>query len=149
MTKITVNAGYAGVAFLVVVCALISVVVPADCGQSLEGQTWLLLEVKGTKVEVPSGERRPFVTFNKAEAQAIGYSGCNNFFGSYELKGETLALGPLGMTRRFCAGAAGNVELAFLQVLGETRGWRIENNMLLLLEGSTVLARLEAAQDIK
>jgi hypothetical protein len=57
MTKITVNAGYAGVAFLVVVCALISVVVPADCGQSLEGQTWLLLEVKGTKVEVPSGDR--------------------------------------------------------------------------------------------
>ena len=150
MTKSTVKAGYASVAFLiVVVCALLSIGVSADCAQSLEGQTWLLLEVKGTKVEVPLGERRPFVTFNKAEARATGYSGCNNFFGSYELKGEALSLGPLGMTRRFCAGVAGNVELAFLQALGETRTWRIENGMLLLLDGSTVLARLEAAQDVK
>jgi heat shock protein HslJ len=150
VTKNTVMAGYAGVAFLaVVVCAMLSVDVPAACAQSLEGQTWLLLEVKGTKAEVPSGERRPFVSFNKVEARATGYSGCNNFFGSYELKGEALSLGPLGMTRRFCAGVAGSVELAFLQALGETRAWRIENGMLLLLDGSTVLARLEADKDIK
>ncbi len=150
MTKSTVKAGFAGVAFLVVaVCSLLSIGVPADCAQSLEGQTWLLLEVKGTKVEVPSGERRPFVHFNKAETRATGYSGCNEFFGSYELKGEALSLGPLGMTRRFCGGVAGSVELAFLQALGETRAWRIEKGMLLLLNDSTVLARLEAAQDVK
>ena len=150
MTKSTAKAGYASVAFLVVaVCALLSIGVPADCAQSLEGQTWLLMEVKGTKVEVPSGERRPFVTFNKAEAKATGYSGCNNFFGSYELKGEALSLGSLGMTRKFCAGVAGNVELEFLQALGETRAWRLENSILLLLNGSAVLARLEAAQDVK
>jgi heat shock protein HslJ len=150
MTKSTVKAGYAGVSFLVVVvCALLSIGVPADCAQSLEGQTWLLLEVKGTKVEVPSGERRPFVTFNLAETRATGYTGCNEFFGSYELKGEALAFGPLGMTRRFCGGVAGNIELVFLQALRETRAWKIEKGMLLLLDGSAVLARLEAAQDVK
>ncbi|HUI67438.1 MAG TPA: META domain-containing protein [Nitrospirota bacterium] len=150
MTKNTVTAGYAGVAFLVVVvCTLLSIGVPADCALSLEGPTWLLLEVKGTKVEVPSGERKPFITFNKTEERATGYSGCNDFFGSYALKGEALSLGPLGMTRRFCGGAAGDVELAFLQALRETRAWRIENGILLLLDGTTVLARLEAPKDVK
>ncbi len=151
MTKCTVKAGCAGVAFLVIaICAQLSIEVPAASAQSLEGPTWLLLEVKGAKVEVPSGERQPFVTFNKSEMRATGYSGCNQFFGSYELKGEALAFGPLGMTRRFCGGVAGNVELVFMQVLRETRAWKIEKGMLLLLDGSTVLARLEAAaQDIK
>jgi heat shock protein HslJ len=150
MTKSAVKAGYAGVAFLVVVmCALLSIEVPADCAQALEGPTWLLLEVKSTEVEVPKGERQPSVTLNQAEDRATGYSGCNEFFGSYKLKGEALAFGPLGMTRRFCGGAAGNIELAFLQALQETRAWRIEKGLLLLLDGQTVLARFKPAPGVR
>jgi heat shock protein HslJ len=150
MTKSTVKAGYSGVAFLVVVvCALLSIEMPAVGAQALEGPTWILNEVKGTVIKVPSGERQPFVTFNWAEMRASGYSGCNDFFGSYELKGEALAFGPLGMTRRFCGGAAGSVELAFLQALRETRAWRIEKDVLLLLDGETVLARFKPAPGIR
>jgi heat shock protein HslJ len=79
--------------------------------------------------------------FPGAEKKATGYSGCNEFFGNYELKGEMLTFGPLGMTRRFCEGSAGDTESAFLQALGETRSWKAEKGMLLLLDSSTVLAR--------
>jgi heat shock protein HslJ len=149
MTRSTVKTGYVGVAFLIaLVCALLSIEVRVDGAQALEGPIWILHEVKGTVINVPSGERRPFITFNQSETRAAGYSGCNEFFGSYRLKGESLVFGLLGTTRRFCGGAAGNVELEFLQVLQQTRAWRIEKGLLLLLD-STVLARLEVAPDKK
>jgi heat shock protein HslJ len=106
-----------------------------------EDGPWLLLELKGAIVQLPAGERQPFITFQRREKKVAGYSGCNEYFGSYELIGDALTIGPLGMTRRFCAGTAGEVELAFLEVLAKVRAWRSEDGVLLFLDGDLVLAR--------
>jgi heat shock protein HslJ len=121
--------------------ALLPICIFAESAPALIGPTWLLMEAKGMAVKVPADARQPYIIFHGAEKKATGYSGCNEFFGKYELKGETLTFGPLGMTRRFCEGATGDTELAFLQALGETRSWKAEQGMLLLLDNSTVLAR--------
>ncbi len=137
-------------AFLVIsLYALSSAIALGDGTPPLEGPTWLLVEVKGMAVELPASERQPSLTFNKAEKRATGYSGCNDFFGSYELKGEALVFGPLGMTRKFCEGAAGDREQAFLRVLGETRAWKIEKDFLLLIDDGTVLARLKTVPHVR
>ena len=113
----------------------------AESGIVLQGGPWQLLELKGAIVQLPADERRPFITFQRQEKRVTGYSGCNDFFGNYDLKGNALTFGPLGMTRRFCAGASGDVEQAFLEVLSKTLRWRIKDGVLLLLSGDQVLAR--------
>jgi heat shock protein HslJ len=113
----------------------------AGTGIDLQGSPWLLIELKGTIVQMPAGERQPFIMLQRQEKRATGYLGCNEFFGNYELKGDTLTFGPLGMTRRFCAGAAGEVEQSLLEVLSKVLSWRIEERVLLFLDGDLVLAR--------
>ena len=120
----------------------------ADAGKVLEGGPWLLLELRGAFVWLPAGERTPFLTFVRREGKVTGYSGCNEFFGSYDLRGTALTFGTLGATRRFCAGAAGDVEQAFLEVLSKVRTWRIEEGTLLFLDGDQVLARLRQERRI-
>jgi heat shock protein HslJ len=114
----------------------------ADPGKALEGGPWLLLELNSAIVQLPAGERQPYLLFQRQDRKVSGYSGCNEFFGSYNLKGDSLTFSPLGMTRRFCAGTAGDVEQAFLSILSKVRGWRVERKMLLLMDGDQVLARL-------
>jgi heat shock protein HslJ len=109
---------------------------------ALEGVPWLVLELDGAIVQLPAGERQPYLLFLQQERKVTGFSGCNEFTGGYELKGDALSFGPLAATRRFCAGAAGDIEQAFLGALGKVSGWRVEQQMLLLIDGDRILARL-------
>jgi heat shock protein HslJ len=134
--------GRSGASFLVVLAlVLLPICVLAEGAPALIGPTWILLEVKGTAVNVPAAARQPSLIFHATEKRVTGYSGCNEFFGSYDLNGEMMTFGPLGMTRRSCEGAEGDTESAFLQALEETRSWKIEKGMLLLLDNSRVLSR--------
>jgi len=116
--------------------------VAADPGQVLEGGPWLLLELNSMVVQLPAGERHPYLQFRQQDNRVAGYSGCNELTGSFAVQGNSLTIGPLGMTRRFCADAAGEVEQVFLTVLSKVSGWRIEQQMLLLMDSDRVVARL-------
>ncbi len=126
--------GAARAAFLIVFASMVLPVCVLVEKPALLGPTWLLLEAKGKAVKVPADARQPFILFQATEKRVNGYSGCNEFFGNFELKGDRLTFGPVGMTRRFCEGAAGDAEVAFLTVLGEARFWKIEKGMLVLLD---------------
>ena len=106
----------------------------------IEGPEWQLVEVGDTLVSPLAGNQRPFIKFDDAKKEAMGYGGCNNFFGGYQLHGSSLKFGPVGATRMFCEGEAGEVELRFMQALDKTRSWEIRNGTLLLKDGE-VLAR--------
>jgi heat shock protein HslJ len=106
----------------------------------IQGPEWQLVEVGGTPVSPLSGDQRPFISFDAVKNEATGFGGCNNFFGGYDLHGSSLRFGPVGTTRRFCEGEAGEVELRFMQALEKTRSWIIRDGVLLLKDGE-VLAR--------
>jgi heat shock protein HslJ len=113
-----------------------------DPGKVLEGGPWLLLEVNGAIVQLPAGERQPSLLFLRQERRMKGYSGCNEFSGSIDLRGGALTFGVLASTRRACGGPAGDVEQAFFVALSKVRGWRMDRQILLLIDGDQVLARL-------
>ena len=113
----------------------------------IEGPKWRLVEVSDAPMSPQPGERRPFITFDATNKQASGFAGCNNFFGSYELDGSSLKFGPVGTTRMFCEGAAGEVEMRFMESLEQTRTWELRDSALLLLDGSRVLARFTKVHD--
>jgi len=128
------------------VTAATNIAVPADFGVALEGGPWTLLELNGAVARLPTGERQPYLLFQPQDGRVSGYSGCNEFTGNYVVQGDVLSFGVFGMTRRFCADTAGDVEQVFLGVLSKVRSWRVEQQMLLIMDGDRVLARLRQEQ---
>lgn len=59
------------------------------------------------------------------DGRAYGNAGCNHWFASYQLQGETLSFGPVGSTRKMCAPALMEQEHRFLEALGNVQRWDI------------------------
>ena len=77
-------------------------------------------------------------------AEATGQGGCNSFRGSYTLDGETFRFGPVASTRRACPPPQMEQETRFFAALKATRGFRIEDARLLLLDtGGAPIAGLQ------
>jgi len=53
----------------------------------------------------------------EADGKLGGFAGCNRFFGSYELSGNAISIGPLGATRKACASPIMSFELSFMEAL--------------------------------
>jgi len=85
---------------------------------SMEGVQWYLLEVAGSPVSPMAHDKQPHIMLDPVQKRASGFSGCNNFFGSYERDGESLKFGPLGATRMACP--EGSLEDEFVRGLSAT-----------------------------
>lgn len=72
------------------------------------------------------------------DGQVTGSAGCNSYFGSYFVDGETLTIGPLGATRMACADPEGVMqqETLYLSLLDAAAGYSIEGNTLTLIDAS-------------
>jgi heat shock protein HslJ len=57
--------------------------------------------------------------------RAYGNAGCNHWFASYSLEGDTLSFGAAGSTRKMCAPALMEQEQHFLDALGKVQRWDI------------------------
>jgi heat shock protein HslJ len=86
------------------------------------------------------GDRKIGMSFNTSENRINGYSGCNNFFGSYVLNGSAVTFSQMGSTKMACIR---NVidEQAFLKKVSQAKKIILEDNLLKLLDDTnTVLA---------
>jgi heat shock protein HslJ len=76
------------------------------------------------------------ITFNN-DGTLTGFGGCNNYFGSYTLTGQTtkfgksISIGGLGSTKMYCAETS-DLELTYLNLLQSTMAYSITNNKMLL-----------------
>lgn len=86
---------------------------------SLEGSEW-------GPIETANFEQ--FVAF-KTSGEILGHGGCNRFFGQYTQEGDTLKIGALASTKKFCVDVM-DAENIFLTKLQDTR--RIEATHLKL-----------------
>ena len=89
---------------------------------------WVLQQLN---IKVVTGPDLPYIEFNTTEGTVMGKTGCNNFTGKADFKGNKLTLGPLAVTRKFCANAA--YESDFLKALqpGEME-YTVDNGKLSL-----------------
>jgi len=112
-------------------------------GGSAPFGTWSLTVLEGA--DVSHLLRRPELSLDEAGSLS-GFSGVNRFQGALELEAlgaGRLVAGPLAATRRAGPPEAMAVETRLFQVLGSPLEWRREGNQLVLLDGQTVVARLE------
>lgn len=97
---------------------------------------WVLQKLNGKKV---FGSELPYIEYNTTENRVMGKTGCNNFSGKADFKGNKITFGPLAVTRKFCQNAI--YENEFLKAVspGEME-YIIENGKLYLgLSGKEVL----------
>ena len=97
---------------------------------TLENVTWRLTGLPGQGL--PAVQGRNAITVNFEAGRVHGFSGCNQFIGSYTLEGGRLVLGPLGGTMMACPEPAMSVERAFLGPFSGTLNIAVAGNELTL-----------------
>ena len=93
---------------------------------------------------LPGQAREVRITLDEPGTRMHGFSGCNRLLGQYARSGDRLAFSALGGTRLACPAPVMALETALLQALGRSTGYRIDGQVLSLLDGERVLARFAA-----
>ena len=85
--------------------------------EQLAGSGWRPTEIGS--IEVPTGSQ--MILHFDGEGKVVGHSGCNRFFGTYNLTGNRIEIGALGATRMACPEPVMEREFRFLQALEDAR----------------------------
>jgi heat shock protein HslJ len=98
---------------------------------SLQG-TWKLSSINKESINTSEyATGTPELTFNVADKNVTGSSGCNRVTGNFTLEKEnTLTFSPLVATRMFCPGGG---EQKFLEILQSVTHYQVEGDTLILL----------------
>jgi copper homeostasis protein (lipoprotein) len=104
---------------------------------------WKLVELNGASLRMSEGSRETHLILALEESRVHGFAGCNNFFGTYEARGESLSFSALGSTRMACPQGMES-ESAFLQALGVADRATVSGMFMSLFSGEDMLARFEA-----
>jgi len=106
----------------------------------LTGGEWLVEDLQGRGVL----DRVQTTLVFDGEGNIAGSGGCNRYFGTYELTGETLTFGTFGSTRMACPDAIMDQEDRFFAAVETVIGFDIDETGALILrgpEGPLMLAR--------
>lgn len=107
--------------------------------KALLGNTWTLASIMGEPVD--TALRAPTLAFSEAESRANGFAGCNQFFGTYSLSGDSLLFSGIGSTKMFCERSM-ELEDRYLDLLEKTENFVVsekESTLTLLSEAAPVL----------
>lgn len=109
---------------------------------SLTGTSWWVEDIAGKGVIDMSHTTIEF----PEEGKIGGDAGCNRYFGGVEITGSSMKTGPLAGTRKMCAPALMDQEMAFYQVMGKVTSWEIAETGLLYLRDAQGLHQLRASK---
>lgn len=117
----------------------------ASNNPSLRGVEWKLDRLRDKSLMLERNQATPYLIFDKAQDRVTGSSGCNRFFGGFEMDGTALRFAAMAGTRMACA-AGMDLEQAFLTTFDAVTQFRIDNDRLYLTDPSgTVLMELVAS----
>lgn len=111
--------------------------------QVIEGVKWELSELDSVKVNLSNN--LPFLQFDKQNNSVAGSTGCNRFFGKYEINVVSLKFSGIGMTKMSCLdGERSRVEMKMSQALNQITRYEIKNGSLHLYGGNRLLMKFIA-----
>jgi len=101
---------------------------------SLTSSQWSLVSISGKTIDAASlNSKIPFVVFTPDNGFK-GYTGCNEFVGTYKYEEGKLSLDQGMITKMFCADSP---ETEFLSAIRQTTGYKISGKELMLYNGTT------------
>lgn len=99
----------------------------------LESTPWQLLAAKGEEIKVKEGAQKPYFLLADEQNLVRGFGGCNNFTGTYALKGDTLEFSKIAATMKMCADTM-DQELLFFSILSGTAAYKLIGEELQLFD---------------
>jgi len=109
----------------------------------LENTYWKLVELDGRPVSTAGLAREPHLRLTGSDGKALGFGGCNRFFGAYTTRDDSLSFGPLTSTRMHCE-AGSELEAAYLDALARARTFAVDGEHLVLSSEKGPVARFDA-----
>ena len=99
----------------------------SNTGDPLDSTSWILYAYRKT-APVPGTQ----ITARFEEGQVTGSSGCNTYFGAYEVSGSSITIGPVGMTEMACLDPEGAMEQEreYLERLANAQTFRLTDGRL-------------------
>jgi heat shock protein HslJ len=102
--------------------------------------TWTVTQLNNGNqaVETVSGDPALTITFG-ADGSVVGFGGCNQFGGSLEVAGDSIAIGPLHATMMACGDPIDTTELQLTTALDASTVWSVRDGVLELRDDSGAL----------
>jgi heat shock protein HslJ len=110
--------------------------------QDLEGVEWKLQGFE-PEVDLEIPEEVSITMEFSGGVRVAGSAGCNRYFSSYKLDGNSLELSETGSTMMMCPPEIMELEQKFLGALQKVTEIELESGQLLLTKDGEVLLRLE------
>ncbi|WP_126971317.1 META domain-containing protein [Gynurincola endophyticus] len=124
------------------------VVMSCTMNRNASSDSGLLLNKKWTLTgwgknndALPATMKEVFIQFETDRVN--GQSGCNNYFGSYTVKGSTITFGKLGSTMMACNEESMAMERKFHDALEKANKFMVENNVLKLYQDKELIAQFK------
>jgi heat shock protein HslJ len=119
-------------------------------GEQLQKPDTMWRIVSARAFMVPRLTDRPPIgfSFGMDSSNVSGYSGCNQFFGSFRYRNDSLQFGPLVLTKMFCQSGS-DIEQAVIQALRDVVTVRIDSDVLVAKGASSdtvLVARRERTE---
>jgi uncharacterized lipoprotein YbaY/heat shock protein HslJ/uncharacterized lipoprotein NlpE involved in copper resistance len=112
---------------------------------NLQDTYWKLVDLDGKKISIaPSHKRQVRITLASEGSRIIGFSGCNQFTGTFKQTGNELKFSQMAGTMMACASPYMELESQVLKMLSATTSYRIKGEKLFLLKDDQVIARFES-----
>ena len=109
----------------------------------LFGKQWKLIEVDNQIV--PENSKAGFMLTE--DNKVSGNTGCNIINGQFEkMKTQSIKFSQMATTRMACPDDINLVETKFLAAINSSTSWKIENDVLSLMSGNTIVAKLKAPE---
>ncbi len=99
---------------------------------------WKLMNLGETPVKLGAGEKELFIQFVADSHVIKGFSGCNNFVGSFEEDQGKLTLSTIAGTRKMCMKGM-EQEQAFLKSIGKFASYSVNGEVLTIKDNKGVL----------
>jgi putative lipoprotein len=114
-------------------------------GPKLHGTYWRLVQLNGKPAAPGMGKTQPYIRLHREQSTFEGSSGCNGVVGTYLLEQNALQFTPSANTLMMCPQALMEQEQGLLAALKATSSYKIDGDILELIDGKTVVARFQAA----
>jgi heat shock protein HslJ len=141
---VTARVSLADGRFLAGCCRIVPAPAAAsEAATSIEGPIWRLTDLRGLDPIVLRDATRPVTASFKA-GRISGFSGCNQFFGSYTFDRDRVAIGPLAGSMMACEEPSMAVENAVHAALAGTFRYALADHRLTLLSGTEPILTFQA-----
>jgi putative lipoprotein len=110
---------------------------------SLTETYWRVISIYEEPYTPSENQREAHLKLRTNNNVVQGFSGCNNFAGTYSTEGDAISLGPLAMTAMACIDGM-DTEQQFGQALNEMDHYEIQGDTMLGLKGDIVILQFEA-----